>query len=448
MRRQRQKTISIVINDERKEFTFADPPVRKDGRYYVTIPTDYDEYGHIQYHYVYGSDELSLRLKIVEFFEKLNKKDPKQQSVRDAMDNWLHDVKFFDIKSTSLDTMEETINRYIYPSIGDIKVVNVTGDDLQKVINDMVSKGFSYSTINQVYVHLKDFFNYVHKKKRIKDNPMDEVKKPSKSKVAEIRMAHGKTTKTEKRYLTLEQVKAIQNVIYNGYTTTAVSRAGTVYEQPGVKFIYQGEIFDFMIQTGLRASEMCALQYSDWNQSKKTITINNNRIQHSERDAETHQRTGLIVTGDYTPKTESSKDTIRLSDYAHSILLKLKAKEDKNYTGYIVHTEAMKPTTKDGLRGRWHRLLCAAGIEHKEQIAKQTLNRSTGEVKIKKKTVIKEEYGLHTMRHTYASFLYASTQDMLLVSKKLRHTDPAFTARIYVDIIKDYEDNIDADLRI
>ena len=92
--------------------------------------------------------------------------------------------------------------------------------------------------------------------------------------------------------------------------------------------------------------------------------------------------------------------------------------------------------------------LCAAGIEHKEQIVTQTFNRSTGKLKLNKKTIIKEEYGLHTMRHTYASFLYAQTHDMVLVSKKLRHTDPAFTARIYVDIIKDYEDKIYADFHI
>lgn len=55
--------------------------------------------------------------------------------------------------------------------------------------------------------------------------------------------------------------------------------------------------------------------------------------------------------------------------------------------------------------------------------------------------------GLHSLRHTYGTRLYAATQDLKIVSQQLRHTDPSFTAKTYVhqidartkEILRDFE---------
>ena len=104
--------------------------------------------------------------------------------------------------------------------------------------------------------------------------------------------------------------------------------------------------------------------------------------------------------------------------------------------------------TKDGsLRGRWHRLLAAAGVERKEQVSK-TVTDKNGKERTVTRTIIREEYGLHTTRHTYASFLYQQTHDILLVSKKLRHSDPALTARVYISIMEESENQIDETFKV
>ena len=124
--------------------------------------------------------------------------------------------------------------------------------------------------------------------------------------------------------------------------------------------------------------------------------------------------------------------TITLSLKANGILEKMRASEPKDYDGYVVHTKEGKPITISVLRGRWHRILRAAGIEERSEKGKYA----------------KEVYGLHTTRHTFASFLYYEYHDMQLVSKKLRHEDPALTARTYVDIMNEKIKAVDEEFEV
>lgn len=190
----------------------------------------------------------------------------------------------------------------------------------------------------------------------------------------------------------------------------------------------QGIIFDFMLQTGLRASEMCALKFSDWNAKNRTLSIDDNRTIANKRD-----RSGNIIektVRDRTPKTKASKDIIKLSKKANSIMQEMY--DNDEFKQYVAHTKDGKPITKNELRGRWHRILRAAKVETQK-------SPSGGYM---------EEYGLHTIRHTYASILYQKYHNIVLVSKKLRHKDPAFTARQYVDIMTSYENNVDEEFKV
>ena len=54
--------------------------------------------------------------------------------------------------------------------------------------------------------------------------------------------------------------------------------------------------------------------------------------------------------------------------------------------------------------------------------------------KYSKKAGISNEYTFHSMRHSYATHLYAKTLDLRLVQKQLGHSSPAIT-QIYADIV-------------
>lgn len=448
--KKKTKIISMPVGDELKEFQYTFPSTRADGRLYVYIDSGRKKSdGSIKYDIIYGSNELRLRKNILNYYEKrLNSGSNKYQTMEVAMTNWLKTVKATQLKPRSYDVMEDNLRLHIFPYVGDLRVCDVKVDDCQEIINKLTYAGYSLSVISKIYVHLNDFFKLEVEKQILKINPMAAVKKPSESKVYEIRSSLSKTDK-EIKYFTKEQVKAIQDVIYNGYTTTGISRSKKKYEQHGRKYIYQAPVFDFLLQTGLRVSEMCALRYSNWNKEKHTITIEKTRTESKKRDKVTKERIGTEKEVlELSPKSKASRTTISLSKYANDILIKMHAEEEPDYEGYILHTNNGKPMTKDGsLRGRWHRLLAAAGIERKEQITK-TVTDKDGNKKTKTQTVIREEYGLHTTRHTYASFLYQQTHDILLVSKKLRHSDPALTARVYISIMEESVSQIDETFRV
>lgn len=448
--KKKTKIISMIVGDEQKEFQYTFPSTRADGRLYVYIDSGRKKPdGSIKYDIIYGSNELKLRKNILNYYDKrLNSGSNKYQTMEVAMTNWLKTVKATQLKPRSYDVMEDNLRLHIFPYVGDLRVCDVKIDDCQEIINKLTYAGYSLSVISKIFVHLNDFFKLEVEKQILKTNPMTAVKKPSESKVYEIRSSLNRTDK-EIKYFTKEQVKAIQDVIYNGYTTTGISRSKKKYEQHGRKYIYQAPVFDFLLQTGLRVSEMCALRYSNWNKEKRTITIEKTRTESKKRDKVTKEPIGTEKEVlELSPKSKASRTTISLSKYANDILVKLHSEEKPDYDGYILHTIDGKPMTKDGsLRGRWHRLLAAAGVERKEQVSK-TVTDKNGKERTVTRTIIREEYGLHTTRHTYASVLYQQTHDILLVSKKLRHSDPALTARVYISIMEESENQIDETFKV
>jgi len=54
--------------------------------------------------------------------------------------------------------------------------------------------------------------------------------------------------------------------------------------------------------------------------------------------------------------------------------------------------------------------------------------------KLKKKAGLSEYYTFHSMRHTYATHLYAKTRDLRLVQRQLGHSSPVITT-LYADLI-------------
>ena len=113
-----------------------------------------------------------------------------------------------------------------------------------------------------------------------------------------------------------------------------------------------------------------------------------------------------------------------LNKNAEALLKKMMRDEPEEYLAlgreanrgdYIVHSkhtdsEFGKPITTEGLAGRWTRVQKAALISE-------------------------PLYGLHSIRHTFASYLYHSTHDFKLIARQLRHTDVQLTLNIYADLL-------------
>ena len=55
------------------------------------------------------------------------------KTVKEYFDTWLKYYKFPDIKATSYDVLERTVENHIYPSLGDKLMINVKPIELRKL---------------------------------------------------------------------------------------------------------------------------------------------------------------------------------------------------------------------------------------------------------------------------------------------------------------------------
>lgn len=160
-----------------------------------------------------------------------------------------------------------------------------------------------------------------------------------------------------------------------------------------------------MLNTGLRPGENLALNRADVDLKKKTIKV---RKTYLEKEKKIQNST----------KTEASRRTVPIPDDTIPLLKEYLLKQPKQKPeDPLFQTASGKRPTPSYLRKRFK----SAG----EAIGCGWVN-------------------LHTMRHTFASRLFAKGVDIKVISKLLGHKKVSTTYDIYVHIISDVvEDSID-----
>lgn len=106
---------------------------------------------------------------------------------------------------------------------------------------------------------------------------------------------------------------------------------------------------------------------------------------------------------------------IPVGELAIQILRDMLAEETEGYNGYIAN-DGGKPLVESAFRRRFNSLLKQAHVEH---------------------------CGHHTLRHTFASKLFAATNgNAKLVSELVRHSSVSFTEDIYIHLIEHTKANV------
>jgi len=148
----------------------------------------------------------------------------------------------------------------------------------------------------------------------------------------------------------------------------------------------------FAFWTGLRISELCALDWGDVDWVNKRIFVQRALTQHSKEPE--------------TPKTAAGERYVKLLPAALEALKAQKAftfmegneifrnpNTDKRWTGDMVIRQRM-----------WKRVLLRAGVRYRYP---------------------------YQMRHTYASMMLQAGESVMWVAQQMGHTDWTFTARTY-----------------
>lgn len=365
--------------------------LRKDGRWVASIQNGFKGNGkpNIKTKYAKTQAEAKRKLKelIKEIYTPTEEVITNNSLVREYCDNWLQNVQSNILKPSSYDRKEITLENQVYPLIGDICMSQVSFDDIQDMVNELKKQDLSYSTIKKAYEAINGCFKYALIKGDINKNPCIGVTLPK-----NLKHQDG-----DIKFYTEKQVELLLN-------------QSTIKYNNGKSKYRLGYGIQLLLYTGLRIGEALALTWEDVDIQNKTIKVNKNLKQVKNRDD--NQSVYKIIIQNST-KTNSGTRIVPLNNKSIEAL-----KQIKEITGqykYVFSTETGN------------------------NVSSRTCDRMFR--KIQENCGFKEIYGVHALRHTFASLLFKKGVDVKTVSEILGHKDVSVTYNTYIHLIQEQKVN-------
>lgn len=366
--------------------------LRKDGRWVASIQNGFKENGrpNIKIKYAKTQAEAKRKLKelIKEIYTPTEEVVTNNSLVKEYCNDWLINIQSNILKPSSYDRKETTLENQVYPLIGDIYMSQVTFDDIQFMVNKLKKQNLSYSTIKKAYEAINGCFKYALIKGDISKNPCIGVTLPK-----NLKRQDG-----DIKFYTEEQIKLLLE-------------QSTLKYNNGRNKYRLGYGIQFLLYTGLRIGEALALTWEDIDFQNKTLRINKNLKQVKNRDSN-NQGNYKIIIQDST-KTKSGSRIIPLNNKSIEALNHIK--EVTGQCKYVFSTE-----TGNNVSGRTY----------------DTMFR-----KIQENCGFKKIYGVHALRHTFASLLFKKGIDVKTVSEILGHKDVSVTYNTYIHLIQEQKMN-------
>ena len=371
----------IMAKRERGEGSISH---RKDGKWTGRLFLGRKPDGKQNILAVYGDSEREVKKKLKEAREELIKYDnvnlPKI-SLSALLRDWLKTVKRHELKPSSYDRLEATIENNIIPYTSYLQLSAITTMDVQRFINELTDKGYSFSTIKKAYNALNAALKYAVEVDYIRKNPCTSVRLPKQI----------QRQKSDIEYFSEEEVELITK--------------GALYRYKTGRYKYKyGYAIILLLNTGLRVGELLALKWEHVDFDKRQLYICETRGQIKDRTDSNRKYT----TASRSTKTESSCRYIPISKKALEALRYL---ESLGYHSPYVMANADGENGVVSYRNLFRVLsnvLDDSGINHGS---------------------------LHTLRHTFATRLFKKGVDIKVISELLGHSDISITYNIYTHVI-------------
>lgn len=356
--------------------------------------------------YFYGKTEKEIKEKIKKY-EKENTVSTSKLLLSDFMKDWLYNTKQHQVKRRTFDSYEQYYNMLIinYKDyiISDVQLCSLTTEILTKYFNSLADK-YSLSTIKKANVLLNQCLNYAVDKELIETNPMDKVKLPNEDRV--------KKQKKQIPFLSPDDMDKLYEESFR------IQEEGFRINGSVGELVYgnNAKIIVLIMYTGLRISEALGLKWGDVDFENKCIKIKRNLSRIKNRDKDTDGENYKYV--ETTVKKKASERTIPLSDRAYEVLEYLKTNnKSTNDIDYVC-------VSKNG------------------KIAGQrNITRTLNSMLVRGKCSVKK-CGLHSLRHSFGSFLVSKGVDIATVSTLMGHEDITTTYNVYTHVLK--QQQIDA----
>ena len=366
---------------------------RKDGRWQGSVQFGYKPNGKPNIKYVYGKTEAEAKRKLKEVIKLSYTEENKQdsfatQTVEEYCNEWLQNIQSNVLKPSSYDRKETTLENQVYPLIGNIYMSQVSFDDIQLMVNELKKQNLSYSTIKKAYEAINGCFKYALIKGDVNRNPCVGITLPK----------NLKRQDSDIKFFTEEQIKLMLEQV--------------VFKYSNGNFKYRlGYGVQFLLYTGLRIGEALALTWEDVDFQNKSVRVNKNLKQIKNRDSDSQDNYKIIIQD--STKTNSGSRIVPLNNKSIEALSHIK--EITGQCKYIFSTET----------GR--------------NVSARTIDRMFR--KIQENCGFKEIYGVHALRHTFASLLFKKGVDVKTVSEILGHKDVSITYNTYIHLIQEQKVN-------
>ena len=310
--------------------------------------------------------------------------DPRTVSTGEVFDAFLREKKSgrTAISASSYQRLSSTIHIHILPEFRMVPFIELRSRDINDLLDKKIEEGFSYSTIKKVYDAFSACCNYA----------VDVLKLmlPADSPLAGVRMfSKSRFETSEINYYSPEERRKIE--------AEALRR-----NTKGTLVYRYGPVFVLLLNTGLRAGEICALAQSDVDQNRELLHVTKTAI--TVKDETGHWKTMI----ESHPKTEKSNRYVPLNDKSRDMICILEEEVSQNPT-LVVSTTTGGITPPTALNKSLDRILHASGVQKKG--------------------------GVHALRDTFATALFNNGTDIFTVSALLGHASSKVTEQHYVKVL-------------
>lgn len=292
----------------------------------------------------------------------------KLKSLRDYSNGVFMPAKETALSENARSSYQMFLDKHILPKLGDTLITEITPAMITKLLLDFQKAGYAHSTAIKLYNILNGIFEMAFLDDSIPVNPMLKVKRPASRKDEQARDESAEA-------LTVKEL---------AYVLSCASQEPLKWQA----------YINLAADTGCRRGELCGLYWSDIDWKKSTITIQRN-LQYTAQK-------GIFET---TPKNGKSR-VVDIGQETLTLLRQLREEQASICISKYVFTQDNSPSPMHPQSPT--RYFKKFGEKHNIP-----------------------NFHPHLLRHTSASLAITNGGDVVSVSERLGHSDPATTLRRY-----------------
>jgi integrase len=364
---------------------------RSDGRWTAAVIVGVDGNGKPVRKFVYGKTRPEVLVKLSELTEARGKMSGiiTNEDMQTLMQEWLLTFKQSEVAARTFEKNLSFAKWYVYPAIGEMKVNEVSTENVQKLLNGMRIDGYALDTVKHTKHLMRQFFEYCKDSGFVSENPVDKVKLQSR----------------ERKIATKVEYKAIPPEA----------------RQKFLEVIEKSKFFKALCMTmmfgGLRIGEALALRWRDVDLNKKRIRIDNAVTLNVKFDD-----SGKVTTRDTEISDTKTAASVRTATMPEVLVKTLEQWRTERWRMRNVSESKGKPisfiepddlvfSTDDGNLRTYYG------------------TRTMFDRLMKANDLGKYNIHFHTLRHTYSTMLFEAGENPKVVQELMGHKDLSTTMR-------------------